>query len=96
MKHAGERTARARMHPSWLLMVPVVLVAWYVFDGRGKEFLPSTCKIKGNINVTTGERIYHVPGGEYYNVTKINLVNGERWFCTEAEARAAGWRSSMQ
>ena len=53
------------------------------------------CRIKGNIS-WSGERIYHLPGGEFYNVTRINAARGERWFCTEAEARAAGWRRSMR
>lgn len=51
------------------------------------------CNIKGNIN-TRGERIYHVPGQEYYDETRISASHGERWFCSEAEARAAGWRKS--
>lgn len=49
--------------------------------------------IKGNIN-SEGERIYHVPGGQFYAVTKISTAKGERWFCTEEQARAAGWRAS--
>jgi endonuclease YncB( thermonuclease family) len=53
----------------------------------------TACVIKGNINAK-GERIYHVPGGEYYDVTGIDTSRGERWFCTEAEAQAAGWRRS--
>jgi hypothetical protein len=53
----------------------------------------SLCLIKGNIS-STGERIYHVPGGLYYNATVIDTAKGERWFCTEAEAVAAGWRRS--
>jgi endonuclease YncB( thermonuclease family) len=53
----------------------------------------SLCVIKGNIS-SKGERIYHVPGGLYYNVTVIDTSKGERWFCTEAEAVAAGWRRS--
>ena len=52
--------------------------------------------IKGNISVHTGEKIYHVPGGEYYDETVINEAKGERWFCTEAEAVAAGWRKSKR
>ena len=52
------------------------------------------CNIKGNISVRSGERIYHVPGQEYYDETKISPGHGERWFCSEAEARAAGWRRS--
>ena len=49
------------------------------------------CRIKGNIS-RSGERIYHVPGGQYYDRTKINPSKGEQWFCSEAEAIAAGWR----
>jgi hypothetical protein len=49
------------------------------------------CAIKGNIS-SSGERIYHVPGQRYYNKTMINWLQGERWFCTEQEAIAAGWR----
>ena len=51
------------------------------------------CNIKGNVN-TQGERIYHVPGQRYYNETRISASHGERWFCSEEEARAAGWRRS--
>ncbi len=51
------------------------------------------CNIKGNVS-TKGERIYHVPGQKYYNDTVIQSSHGERWFCSEAEARAAGWRRS--
>ena len=53
-----------------------------------------TCVIKGNISVATGERIYHVPGQEHYDETIISPDKGEHWFCSEAEAMAAGWRKS--
>ncbi|MBI1885821.1 MAG: thermonuclease family protein [Chloroflexi bacterium] len=52
--------------------------------------------IKGNISYTTGEKIYHVPGGEFYDETVIDKSNGERWFCTEEQAVAAGWRKSFR
>lgn len=51
------------------------------------------CSIKGNVS-TQGERIYHVPGQKYYEETRISASHGERWFCSEEEARAAGWRRS--
>ncbi|MEE8347352.1 MAG: thermonuclease family protein [Dehalococcoidia bacterium] len=50
--------------------------------------------IKGNISHNTGEKIYHVPGGDHYDQTVIDEAKGERWFCTEADAVAAGWRKS--
>lgn len=49
------------------------------------------CHIKGNIS-RDGERIYHVPGGRSYDKTVISTDKGEKWFCSEAEATAAGWR----
>ena len=51
------------------------------------------CVIKGSV-FSSGDRIYQVPGGEYYAATRINPAKGERWFCSEAEATAAGWRRS--
>jgi endonuclease YncB( thermonuclease family) len=54
-----------------------------------------SCQIKGNIS-RKGERIYHVPGGRYYGPTRIDESKGERWFCSEDEARRAGWRRSRQ
>lgn len=54
------------------------------------------CKIKGNISQGTGEKIYHVPGQQHYSRTKVSMNQGERWFCSEAEARSAGWRASKR
>jgi len=56
---------------------------------------PEACRIKGNINLQ-GERIYHVPGGAWYQKTHVNIERGDRWFCTEEEARRAGWRRSYE
>ena len=54
------------------------------------------CNIKGNVSINSGERIYHVPGQMFYADTKISPEYGERWFCSEAEARAAGWRKARR
>ena len=52
---------------------------------------PEGCPIKGNIS--QNGRIYHAPWSPWYSRTKINLAKGERWFCDEAEALAAGRRA---
>ena len=54
-----------------------------------------SCTIKGNVN-SSGEKIYHVPGGAFYDRTDINPEEGDRWFCTETEAREAGFRRSSR
>lgn len=49
-----------------------------------------TCNIKGNKN-SKGEKIYHMPGQQFYDKT-----NAEEMFCSEAEAKAAGYRASKK
>lgn len=51
------------------------------------------CVIKGNIS-TTGDKIYHLPGCGSYDKVVIDESKGERWFCTEEDAVAAGWRKA--
>jgi hypothetical protein len=58
-----------------------------------QPLMSGTCDIKGNIS-NKGERIYHMPGQRYYARTRVDPSRGERMFCSEAEARQAGWRRS--
>jgi hypothetical protein len=48
------------------------------------------CPIKGNI--TSSGHIYHMPWSPWYEKVRIDTAKGERWFCSEREALAAGWR----
>jgi len=48
------------------------------------------CVIKGNRS-RRGDWIYHVPGQQYYEQTRPEEI-----FCSEAEARAAGYRRSKR
>lgn len=50
----------------------------------------SSCRIKGNIS--KNGKIFHLAGSRDYDRTQIDPARGERWFCSEAEALAAGWR----
>jgi len=56
-----------------------------------EQVSPKGCPIKGNIS--KNGRIYHPPWSPWYKRTRINTAKGERWFCNEAEAIAAGWRA---
>lgn len=51
------------------------------------------CPIKGNIS-RGGKMIYHTPWSPWYARTRVDESRGERWFCDEAEAIAAGWRAA--
>lgn len=55
-----------------------------------EEAAPGGCAIKGN--VTSRGRIYHMPWSPWYGKVRIKAAKGERWFCSEADALAAGWR----
>lgn len=52
------------------------------------------CNVKANISFDTKEKIFHVPGQEFYDQVVINPKYGERWFCYEEEAIANGWRKA--
>ncbi|MDQ0217281.1 thermonuclease family protein [Peribacillus cavernae] len=52
-----------------------------------------SCKnpqIKGNVNLR-GEKVYHIPSGQYYSITKP-----EEMFCTETVAEQDGFRKSQR
>lgn len=63
----------------------------WVWRAHGEPPSDPSCPIKGNIG-KGGKRLYHVPGDHNYSRAKIDPNKGERWFCSEAEAEAAGWR----
>jgi hypothetical protein len=49
----------------------------------------ANCNIKGNRN-RRGQWIYHMPGMPYYDQTRPEEI-----FCSEADARAAGYRRAI-
>lgn len=60
---------------------------------QSEDIIPNAnCNIKGNISGSG--QIYHMPHNGDYDNTRINEARGERWFCSEAEAMAAGWRAA--
>lgn len=70
--------------------------AWEFRDKRwhvAEQSAPEGCAIKGN--VTAGGRIYHMPWSPWYGKVRVEERKGERWFCSEAEAKAAGWRPAV-
>jgi len=75
-------------------------------EGGKKPPLPGpppnlACPIKGNVS-GKGERIYHKPGDRDYDHVVMKdcdhgmCAKGKRWFCSDAEAEAAGWRHAQR
>jgi endonuclease YncB( thermonuclease family) len=68
---------------------------WFYRENRwaaAESRAPDGCAIKGNIS--ENGRVYHMPWSPWYGRVKVDAVRGERWFCSEAEAQSAGWRSA--
>ena len=71
-----------------ILLVTAVAI-FYIY--RGFNF---GCNIKGNINAN-GKKIYHTADCPLYKETTIDKAAGEKLFCSEKEAVAAGWRKAL-
>lgn len=82
IRHAGEDYRIARPPAEGPGRAPVI-------SRFGAKPQPTgNCRIKGNQS-RRGERIYHLPGMRYYTGTVAEEI-----FCSEAQARAAGYRRS--
>jgi endonuclease YncB( thermonuclease family) len=72
---------------------------WQWREGKGAEVRSSdwvrTCNVKGALG-PAGERIYYVPTDQGYREIAIDPATGERSFCSDEEARAAGWTRPQQ
>ncbi|TCU15781.1 hypothetical protein [Rhizobium sullae] len=89
----ARRRSRQRKGISRIASIAFI-TAFALFNISHNVPLIHGCDIKGNISHNTGQRIYHLPGQEYYDETRINYFDGERWFCSEEAAREAGWRKA--
>jgi endonuclease YncB( thermonuclease family) len=61
---------------------------------EAKRVAPDGCPIKGAVK--RGQRIYVLPWTRGYDRVRVSLDRGDRWFCSEEEAREAGWKPSDQ
>jgi micrococcal nuclease len=62
------------------------------FQNDPSDDVEKNTSCKGQIKGNSNSKIYHVPGGAYYDKTVDNIT----WFCSEAEAQAAGYRKSKR
>ena len=60
---------------------------------EAKRRAPDGCPIKGQ--VTGVERIYVLPGAPAYERLRVQTARGDRWFCSEQDAMAAGFKAAQ-
>lgn len=73
--------------------VPVSAQAVLLGSAPASEAPNPSCAIKGNVK-DDGSCIFHVPGGRWY--AKVHMTAGKRWFCSTAQAEAAGCRAAVE
>lgn len=52
------------------------------------------CAIKGNHDLDREENLYLLPSCPYYSAVNVRRFEGDRWFCTESDAKKAGFNIS--
>lgn len=53
--------------------------------------IKANVKQSGNINLNLSDNSYYLPECNFYDTVKVQLHHGDQWFCTEAEAKKAGF-----
>jgi hypothetical protein len=83
---------------SWfakLFILGLILTASSELAARKPTYTPNECPVVGNTN----SRIYHVPGGRFYERMLVLNANGRdnrRCFASETEAQKEGYRRSKR
>lgn len=63
-------------------------------EEMGSENPKGDCVIKGNIDLSTYDKFYHLPGCPHYDEIVLDKDRGEGYFCSEEEAAKEGFRKA--
>ena len=92
---SAEEAARTARTGVWASSEPERPAAWRErMWSTAKRQAPDGCPIKGRVR--GDEREYLLPWSSDYARVRVSKRRGERWFCSEAEAVAAGWRNARR
>jgi endonuclease YncB( thermonuclease family) len=61
---------------------------------EAKRRAPDGCPIKGMVR--DGDRVYLLPGTPNYERGRVQTSRGGRWFCSEHDARSAGFKAASR
>ncbi len=64
--------------------------------GQGCAYHKPGCDIKGEIYPEWNDKVYFLPTSKSYGAVNMDDQYTHRWFCTENEATANGWKKSTQ
>jgi endonuclease YncB( thermonuclease family) len=94
-RYAGqEREARAAKAGLWSGDVERPAAYRAKLWDEAKRRAPDGCPIKGQ--VAGGARTYVLPWSPEYERVRVQKTRGERWFCSEQEALAAGFKAAQR
>ena len=69
-----------------------------IFSTRCYQSFPPNpkCNIKGNVTRSDGTKYYYSPGCRHYTPVIIEKFKGEDWFCSESDAKNAGFTKAPE
>lgn len=69
-----------------------------IFSSKCYQSSPpnSKCNIKGNVTRSDGTKYYFVPECRHYTPVIIEKFKGEDWFCSESDAKSAGYSKAPE
>ncbi len=88
---SAEREARSKKRGVWRGKAQKPAEYRSATWDRAKRRSPEGCPIKGRI-LRKRDKVYVVPWAANYRRVRVRRSRGERWFCSESDAIAAGWR----
>jgi len=76
------------------LLAFLILVSWYYNRPLSLE---NCISVRGNVSLDIRgdikDKIYHIPGSQYYDLVKLKKEDGDKCFRTESEAIENGFRA---
>lgn len=92
---AEERDARSRKVGVWRGASIERPAEWRAkLWETARKAAPDGCPIKGQVS-SSGRKTYLVPWSADYDGARVRTSRGERWFCSEAEATSAGFKTAL-
>ena len=79
----------------WILflLASFILITIMSYLNRNNTPIDPKCNIKADTSVIGTK--YYLPNHHHYDDIIINPTDGDKWFCNEAEAKAAGFIKSL-
>lgn len=94
--HSDDTSAREALKTAYETAKAQSLGIWSSACRQTENTDSPECRIKGNIDPQGGRKVYYLPGCVQYNTAVVEKDRGEQWFCSEKDAKEAGYQKSQR